>query len=132
MSVLGQSLSLLRSILTILLTCPNSDTLLCYGNNTFLTVWIVPIYVSLSADIQIYIRYSTCMYHTFTCTCMYTAQMEHKNNQNLHLGCKLTLVGMKEVIFIRPPPPACDTGIPDKGCSWLERMGGFAIPSDQG
>ncbi len=30
MSVLGQSLNLLSSILTILLTCPNSDTLLCY------------------------------------------------------------------------------------------------------
>ncbi len=39
MSVLGQSLSLLRSILTILLTCPNSDTLLCCSNNTFLTVY---------------------------------------------------------------------------------------------
>ncbi len=37
-SVFEQSLSLLRSILTILLTCPNSDTLLCYSNNPFLAV----------------------------------------------------------------------------------------------
>ncbi len=36
-SVLGQSLNLLSSILTILLTCPNSDTLLCYNNDPFLT-----------------------------------------------------------------------------------------------
>ncbi len=34
-SVLGQSLS---SILTILPTCPNSDTLLCYSNDPFSTV----------------------------------------------------------------------------------------------
>ncbi len=33
MSVLGQSLNLLSSILTILLTCPNSDTLVCYSND---------------------------------------------------------------------------------------------------
>ncbi len=39
MSVLGQSLNLLSSILTILLTCPNSDTLVCYSNNPFLTVY---------------------------------------------------------------------------------------------
>ncbi len=38
-SVLGQLLDLLSSILTILLTCPNNDTLLCYSNN--------PVYVSL-------------------------------------------------------------------------------------
>ncbi len=37
MSVLGQSLHLLSSILTILLTCPNSDTL-CYSNEPFITV----------------------------------------------------------------------------------------------
>ncbi len=33
-------LSLLSSILSILLTCPNSDTLLCYSNDPFLTVCI--------------------------------------------------------------------------------------------
>ncbi len=33
MSVLGQPLYLLSSILTILLTCPNSDTLVCYSND---------------------------------------------------------------------------------------------------
>ncbi len=38
-SVLGQLLSLLSSILTILLTCPNGDTLLCYSNKPFLTVY---------------------------------------------------------------------------------------------
>ncbi len=37
-SVLGQQLSLLSSILTILLTCPNNDTLLRYNNDPFLTV----------------------------------------------------------------------------------------------
>ncbi len=38
-SVLGQSLTLLSSILTILLTCPNySDTLMCYSNDPFLTM----------------------------------------------------------------------------------------------
>ncbi len=37
-SELGQSLSLLSSVLTIILTCPNSDTLLCYSNNPFLVV----------------------------------------------------------------------------------------------
>ncbi len=38
-SVLGQSLTLLSSTLTILLICHNNDTLLCYGNNPFLTVY---------------------------------------------------------------------------------------------
>ncbi len=33
-------LNLLSSILTILLTCPNNDTLLCYSNDPFLTVCI--------------------------------------------------------------------------------------------
>ncbi len=37
---LGQSLNLLRSILTILLTYPNNDTLLCYSNDPFLTVCV--------------------------------------------------------------------------------------------
>ncbi len=37
-SVLGQSLNLLSSILTILLTCPSSDISLWYSNDTFLTV----------------------------------------------------------------------------------------------
>ncbi len=32
-------LNLLSSIMTILLTCPNSDTLLCYSNDPFLTVY---------------------------------------------------------------------------------------------
>ncbi len=35
MSLLRLSLNLLRSILTILLTCPNSDTLLCYSNDHY-------------------------------------------------------------------------------------------------
>ncbi len=39
MSVLSQSLNLLSSIL-ILLTCPNSDTSLCYSNEPFLTVCV--------------------------------------------------------------------------------------------
>ncbi len=39
MSVLGQSLNLLSSILAILLTCRNSDTLLCYSNDPFFTVY---------------------------------------------------------------------------------------------
>ncbi len=38
---IGQSLNLLSSILTISLTCPNSDTLLCYSNDPFLTVYTV-------------------------------------------------------------------------------------------
>ncbi len=38
MSVFGQSCNLLSSILTILLTCPNSGTWLCYSNDTFLAV----------------------------------------------------------------------------------------------
>ncbi len=38
--VLGQLLNLLSSILTILLTCPNSDALLCYSNDPFLTVYM--------------------------------------------------------------------------------------------
>ncbi len=49
-------LNLLRSILTILLTCPNSNTLLCYSNDPFLAV-----YTSLSAYCftqQIRVRYS--------------------------------------------------------------------------
>ncbi len=33
-SLLRQLLSLLSSILTILLTCPSNDTLLCYGITT--------------------------------------------------------------------------------------------------
>ncbi len=33
MSVLGQSLNLLSSILIILLICPNSNTLLCYSKS---------------------------------------------------------------------------------------------------
>ncbi len=37
-SELGQWPNLLSSILTILLTCPNSDTLVCYSNDPFLTV----------------------------------------------------------------------------------------------
>ncbi len=37
--LLGQVLNLLGSILTILPTCPNSDTLLCYSNTKILTVW---------------------------------------------------------------------------------------------
>ncbi len=41
MSILGQSLNLLSSILTILLTCPNSDTLVCYSNDPFLTVCLL-------------------------------------------------------------------------------------------
>ncbi len=36
-SELGQSLNLLSSILIMLLTCPDSDTLLCYNNSPFLT-----------------------------------------------------------------------------------------------
>ncbi len=39
MSVLGQLLNLLSSILTIWLTCPNSDTLLSYRNDPFYDVW---------------------------------------------------------------------------------------------
>ncbi len=35
---IGQSLNLLSSILTILLTCPNNNTLLRYSNEPFLTV----------------------------------------------------------------------------------------------
>ncbi len=34
-TMLGQSLNLLSSILTILLTCPNNNTLLCYSNEPF-------------------------------------------------------------------------------------------------
>ncbi len=37
--LLRQLLSLLSSILTILLTCPNSDSMLCYTNDPFLTVY---------------------------------------------------------------------------------------------
>ncbi len=39
MSVLRQLLSLLSSILIILLKRPNSDTVLCYSNEPFLTVY---------------------------------------------------------------------------------------------
>ncbi len=34
-----QFLNLLSSILAILLTCPNSDTLLCYSNDPFSTMY---------------------------------------------------------------------------------------------
>ncbi len=49
MSVLGQSLNLLSSILTIsiLLTRPNNNILLCYSNEPFLTV-----YTSLIGDVH--------------------------------------------------------------------------------
>ncbi len=33
------------------------------------------------------------------------AQMEPQNIQNLCLGCKLRIVGVKEVKLIRPPRP---------------------------
>ncbi len=33
--------NLLSSILTILLTCPNNDTVLCYSNDSFLTVYCI-------------------------------------------------------------------------------------------
>ncbi len=36
--ILGQSLNLLSSILTILPIYPNSDTLVCYSNDPFSTV----------------------------------------------------------------------------------------------
>ncbi len=45
MSVLGQSLNLLSSILTILLTCANNNTLLCYSNDPLLTVWCSPMQI---------------------------------------------------------------------------------------
>ncbi len=35
---IGTIANLLSSILTILLTCPNNDTVLCYSNDSFLTV----------------------------------------------------------------------------------------------
>ncbi len=35
---IGTTANLLSSILTILLTCPNNDTLLCYSNDPLLTV----------------------------------------------------------------------------------------------
>ncbi len=35
-----QSVNLLSCILTILLTCPNNNTLLCYSNEPFLTVYM--------------------------------------------------------------------------------------------
>ncbi len=35
---IGTIVNLLSSILTILLTCPNNDTVLCYSNDPFLTV----------------------------------------------------------------------------------------------
>ncbi len=35
---IGTIANLLNSILTILLTCPNNDTVLCYSNDSFLTV----------------------------------------------------------------------------------------------
>ncbi len=35
---IGTIANLLSSILTILLTCPNNDTVLCYSNDPFLTV----------------------------------------------------------------------------------------------
>ncbi len=36
---IGKFLNLLSSILTNLLTCPNNNTLLCYSNKPFLTVY---------------------------------------------------------------------------------------------
>ncbi len=48
MSVLGQLLSLLSSILTILLTCPNNNTLLCYRNKPFLIVQVLSVDLGLS------------------------------------------------------------------------------------
>ncbi len=35
---IGTTANLLSSMLTILLTCPNNDTVLCYSNDPFLTV----------------------------------------------------------------------------------------------
>ncbi len=58
MSVLGQSLNLLSSILTILLICPNSDTLLCYSNDPFLTVlWVR---LTRHIDYRILLRWPCC------------------------------------------------------------------------
>ncbi len=38
---IGTIANLLSSVLTILLTCPNNDTVLCYSNDPFLTVYRV-------------------------------------------------------------------------------------------
>ncbi len=40
---IGTIANLLSSILTILLTCPNNDTLLCYSNDPLLTVYSLAI-----------------------------------------------------------------------------------------
>ncbi len=53
--VLGQSLNLLSSILTILLTCPNNDTLLCCSNDLFLTVLLVTCLVCLLLKKEIWL-----------------------------------------------------------------------------
>ncbi len=37
---IGTIVNLLSSILTILLICPNNDTLLCYSNDPLLTVYM--------------------------------------------------------------------------------------------
>ncbi len=56
--LMGQSLILLNSILTILLTCPNNDTWLCYCKYSFLIVWfsilhLFTMFVCCLLDIQI-------------------------------------------------------------------------------
>ncbi len=38
---IGTIANLLSSILTILLTCPNNDTVLCYSNDRFWTVYVI-------------------------------------------------------------------------------------------
>ncbi len=43
-------LNLLRSILTILLTCPNSNTLLCYSNDPFLAVRLLMLMACFNQD----------------------------------------------------------------------------------
>ncbi len=42
------NLNLLSSILTILLTYPNSDTLLCYSDNQFFTVYTVVLHFRIN------------------------------------------------------------------------------------
>ncbi len=44
-SVLGQLFNLLSSILTILLTCPNSDALVYYSNDPFFNSVAAPLLI---------------------------------------------------------------------------------------
>ncbi len=98
MSVLGQSLDLLSSILTILLTCPNKNTLLSYSNEPYLTVH------------QCYLTRSTFQYSyvfllfvCLVCLCVYLGGYGYKNcHVCLGMCCVCIILKKGETITSEP------------------------------